>query len=334
MPVTTYQNQTSNTSGTSQNKTQGDKYSKEMQGLAYAAGGYNPKRAKAQAKYDTGMAKLQAQLDAGKLDQAKYDLKAGKLQSKLDNKLLKVAPGEAALKQIKPMEFYPDQTYVDLDPNTLASIQQRAQLAQNSQLPGMMTGYVGDVLGGKYLGDSNPYLKQMYDSAAGGVTSNYLNTVLPALEGRFAKAGGGGGAFQAMYNAAQQGLANELAGMGANMYGTAYMQERDLMNQAAGLAPTAQQMGYYAADELERAGRAMEGFERVKLQDAMDRFLFNQNAGFNEINRMTGALTQVPWAAGSGETQYDQRTIGSGSQQAPSPPDQMPMWAQMLGSIL
>lgn len=336
MPVTTYSNQTANTSGTSQNTTFGDKYTKTIMPLVYAAGGFDPKWAKKQAKYQTKLAKLGYKLGQGKMDQAKYDAQIAKLSQKYESPL-GMNLGQAGLQGMleeNPMEFYPGNTYVQQDPYTLQSIAARAQAAQNPAISNAMQQYIGDVLGGRYMAETNPYLQGMYQDAASGVTSNYLQSVLPQLEARFANAGGRGGAYLNALNASNQGLADELAGMAQNLYGTAYMQERDLMQKAAGLAPEAQQLSYYNLDELRRAGAEKEDFARIQLQDLMDRFAFNQNRGYNELQRMMGAGSGLPMAAGSGQTQYTQRTIGSGSQQAPSPPDQMPMWAQFLGSIL
>lgn len=99
-------------------------------------------------------------------------------------------------------------------------------------------------------------------------------------------------------------------------------------------SPAVQQMGFYGMDELERAGRTQEELQQAQLQEAMDRYYFGQDADFLALDRILNRGQQVPLAAGSGTTTYDQRTVGSGSQQAPSPPGQMPMWAQMIRSIL
>ena len=333
MPQTNYSNQTSQTSGTSSNITGGDRYTRQMLPLAYAAGGYNKKSARVESRYAKQLSRLDYKLSQGKIDQAKYDQQFANLQEKRDKRLAQMGPskGEAALQQMiedKPVEFYPDQAYVDQDPYTLAAIEQRAQMAQEGGLAPGLSQYVSDTLGGKYFAEQNPYLQGMYQDAAGGVTSNYLNTVLPQLEARFAGAGGRGGAYEAMLNASNQGLADELSGMASNLYGTAYMQERDLMQQAAGLSPAAQQMGFYNLDELSRAGKEREDFERTKIQDLMDRFYHGQNQGFNELNRMLGASSQLPMAVGSGETEFSQRTVGSGQQQYPSPKDNSPAWWQ------
>lgn len=334
MPVVTYSNQSSSTSGTSANKTKGDKYAKEQLGLLYAAGGLNLTAAKNKVKTDQLTAELQAKVAAGQMTQEQMAAKLAQQTAKTGKKGQQEQVYQQALSDMTPIQYYPDQTYVPLDPYTQQSIEKRAQQAQANTLGTAASGYVTDTLAGKYMGEKNPYLRGMYEDAASGVTGSYLSSVLPQLEARFAKAGGRGGAYTASLDRANSGLADELSGLAANLYGTSYMQERDLMGKAAGLAPSAQQMQFYATDELERAGREKEAQEKLALQEQMERFYFDQDKSFTALDRILNRGTQVPMAAGSGTTDWTQRTVGTGSQQAPSPPGQMPMWAQFLGSIL
>lgn len=417
MPVTTYSDQSSSTSGTSTNKTFGDKYAKQLLGLTFAAGGLDIKKAKLQSRYDKAAAKGASEKKLSKL-QGKIDTYGGDYY-------------QNALAGMDPVEYYPEPTVVPHDPYTVASIQERASQALGGQdvaaarsdldrsrqlaaagpsyaaqasqdaagvapwqgrigeamsqaqgAAGQAQGYLGNVLGGQYL-NANPALDAAYQKGAQGLTTNYLDTVLPALEGRFAHAGGMGGAQQYMYDQAMQGLGGALGDMGTEMYYQNYSDERDRMTRGAtdmlgasgaytaagglgqqagelglgagalrlgagglgldasrlGLetamaAPTVQQMGFYGMDELERAGRTQEELQQAQLQEAMDRYYFGQDKDFLALDRILNRGQQVPLAAGSGTTTYDQRTVGEGSQQAPSPPGQMPMWAQFIGSIL
>lgn len=337
MAETTYANQTSKTSGTSKNVTKGDKLTGQFLPLIYAAGGFDPKAAKKAAKTQNKLAQLEYKLGLGKLSQQKYEQQKAKIEAQ-QAKPGKITAGQAGLQQMlaeNPVEFYPEATYVEQDPFTLAAIQGRAQVASQEAMTPALQNYLQQSLSGQYLTpESNPYLKGMYEAAAGGVTSDYLSSVLPQLEARFARAGGKGGAYTAALDRANTGLAGELGNLAANLYGTAYMGERDLMQQAAGLAPTAQQMGYYNLDELERAGRSREEQAKLVLQDLMDRWNLEQNRGFSEITRMQEPATNLPLAAGSGTTQYTQRTVGSGQQQYPSPPGGDPMWLKIMSAIL
>src|SRR3972149_6015107 len=162
MPMTTITNESSKASGTSTNRTQGDKYTKQMLGLYQAAGGLNLTKAKKQAQYEQQVAALQYKLDQGKMTQEQFAAKQAQLEQKL------VQPGkgkeamyEIALEGMKPVEMYPEQTYVEQDPYTLESIAARAEQARTGGggMTDLAKGYVSDVLGGQYLGEQNPYLK-------------------------------------------------------------------------------------------------------------------------------------------------------------------------------
>jgi hypothetical protein len=427
MPVTTYSNQNTQTSGTAFNQTFGDKYAKTMVGQLFAAGGLNMKRAKAQQKYERAKAKLAAKGLTG----SKYDKKMGMLERKFAGKLGPTAE-EIALQNMTPVQYYPDPTVVPHDPYTVESIQQRAAKAMSGEdvsaakqdlstarqmaqlgpsyaaraaadasgvapwqartgaamneslgINREAADYLGNVLGGQYLNATNPHLQAAYQQAAGGLRDEYLMSVLPALEGRFANAGGSGGAQQAMYGRAMSELAGAQGDIATQMYYQNWADERDRMTRGAtdlisaanaastagglgtkagelglgagalrlgagdlgiqagrlgidtaGMAPTINQMGFYQQDELERAGRTREELARAQLQEQMDRFYFGQDQDFAALDRILNRGQQVPLAAGSGTTDYTQRTVGTGSQQAPSPPDQMPMWAQFVGSLI
>jgi hypothetical protein len=292
---------TSDTSGSSYNITGGDKYSKKMLALLYAAGGLNKKKAKKKAKLETKLAGLDPD---------------SKQFAKISEKLAQIGDpstgGEWGLSGMPELEYYPDPTYVDMDPFTQMATAGRAGTALGHGMSGAAQGYVGDVLGGKFLTpDANPYLKDMYDAAAGNLTSHYQTTVVPGLEARFAKAGGRSGAAMGAHDIAAGNLAGGLSDLAANLYGGAYGMERGLQQQAAQFAPQAQQMGYYDLDELERAGRTKEAFEKTKLQDLMSRFYFRQDEPFARVARITGGAVNLPMAAGAGETDYGQRTFGT-----------------------
>jgi hypothetical protein len=313
---------TSTTTGTSRNRTPGDRFTREMVGGLKAAGGWNPNRQKHTQQIQEQMAGLDPTSD-----------QYLKLKAKLDEASAKKTSGEYGLESMTPLEYYPEQAHVEQDPYTLESIEARAQQAREGTMTSGAQGYVSDVLGGKYLSEQNPYLKGMYQDAASGVTSDYLGNVLPQLEARFANAGGRGGAYQAALDRANAGLGDELSGLASNLYGAAYMQERDLMQNAAELAPTMQQMGYYDTDELERAGRTKEDYERIKLQDLMDRFYFAQDEPFMRMDRLTGGAATLPMAAGAGETTYDSRTLGTSIYHKPELLEPA-LWKQILTGII
>ena len=107
---------------------------------------------------------------------------------------------------------------------------------------------------GQMLG-SNPFLDQMYGAAAGHVTDQWQNQIMPGINATFGGAGRTGGGIHGltMTDAAGQ-VGDTLADLGAEMYGGAYDFERGLQMDAAGqlgqLGLTSQQSLIDAANRL------------------------------------------------------------------------------------
>lgn len=99
------------------------------------------------------------------------------------------------------------------------------QMAFGAQ-PGVSQGlgYLTDTLGGKYLGQGNPYVNDMVGLARENVAND--------VNSRFSLAGRTGGG--ANVNAMTKGMANAELGLRYNDYN----QERQNMGQAAGLLPS------------------------------------------------------------------------------------------------
>lgn len=86
----------------------------------------------------------------------------------------------------------------------------------------------GDLLGG------NPYLDAMYDRAAGRVTDQFNNEIMPGLNATFGSAGRTGGGIHALMAGEAAGqLTDSLGDMAASVYGNAYESERGRQMDAA-----------------------------------------------------------------------------------------------------
>lgn len=93
---------------------------------------------------------------------------------------------------------------------------------------------LGGTAGGQYLGQ-NPYLDAMFNRAAGRVTDQFQNSVMPGINSIFGAGGrAGSGLHAAEMQSANRNLGDQLGGMAAEMYGGAYNTERDRMVDAAG----------------------------------------------------------------------------------------------------
>jgi hypothetical protein len=139
---------------------------------------------------------------------------------------------------------------------------------------------LGATASGQYLG-SNPYLDQVMESAARGVTDPFTEEVLPSIAAQFGAAGRTGSGAQALTTGrAAEGVAEQLRGLAGDIYAPAYESERDrqvrasqglggLGMQAGGLA---QGLGQSAADlylgERQLGQQAMQAGGQLGLSGA------------------------------------------------------------------
>jgi hypothetical protein len=132
----------------------------------------------------------------------------------------------------------------------------------NTLQPG--TGYLNDVLGGKYLGQANPYMQGMIDQTANDVGGRVNSTFSQA-----GRTGGGANQYQL-----SKGLADAENGLRYQDYSN----ERNAMTQAAGMLPQYQsaqfagmtpllgayqlsgQLPYYGTQALGNLGGMVGGF--------------------------------------------------------------------------
>lgn len=145
-------------------------------------------------------------------------------------------------------------------------------------------------LGGAFLG-SNPYLDSMYDQAASGVTRNFMRGVSPAIEARFAGQTGSP-QYQAAIGDARRGLANELGGMAANIYGSNYDTERGRQTAMLGMAPSLGAMNLADIESLRRAGAEREQYQGAQLEEQRQAHEYAQNEPWARLQRWSGLLGQ------------------------------------------
>jgi len=93
---------------------------------------------------------------------------------------------------------------------------------------------LGQTAGGQFLG-SNPYLDQMFNTAAGRAGEQFNEQTLPGIAAQFgAGSRTGSGIHQEMAQNAQREFGRGLQDMAAGIYSPAYESERNRMIQAAG----------------------------------------------------------------------------------------------------
>lgn len=170
-----------------------------------------------------------------------------------------------------PLQYYPNQTYVDPSQYTnqgldiLGSPNQNITAAQDQNL---------STINGDYL-NSNPYLQQAIDSASQGTIRNYNQAVIPGIQSQFSGAGRfGSGAQKSVQDQANYTLGQNLSNISSNMSYQNYNNERQNQMSAVNQAPT---IGNAQAQNYLTAGQAQEGYGQNQINDAINRFNFNQN---------------------------------------------------------
>lgn len=141
--------------------------------------------------------------------------------------------------------YYPGQTIADQSPETIQAqnmITQRA--TQGSPVMNTANGYLSKVLNGDFIG-ANPYLDSQFKRGADQV------------QARVNSAFAGGGRSGSGIN--QEVMTREMGNLANDVYGNAYENERQRMQQGLLFAPQAANQDYADALQLANVGQAKEG---------------------------------------------------------------------------
>ena len=142
-----------------------------------------------------------------------------------------------------------------------------------------------NTINGDYLNPStNPYLQQTFDQAANRVTDAFSRGTAAQTDARFARAGAfGGSAWNEMQGANQQALGDSLAGLGANIFGNNYAQERNRQQQATQFAPNLAAQDYRDAEALLNVGGMQQQQGQNYLSDDANRFAQAQQYPYQQF---------------------------------------------------
>lgn len=174
------------------------------------------------------------------------------------------------------------------------------KLAQNMQLQRGLQGNeavnaarsnLAATSSGNFL-NANPYLDQTFNQAAQQVKN--------MTSGQFSQAGRyGSGRHQAVAQEGYNQLANQI-------YGGNYQNERNRQMQAAGLAPQYGKQDFLDIQGIADVGAQREATQRDYLQEAMDRYYYNQNRPLQAVQTYMdlvqgnyGSQTKQPIYGGS-----------------------------------
>ena len=250
-------------------------------------------------------------------------------------------------------EYYPGQTVAGMAPATQAGIGMLEQSAygapeqgamQNYLMGGMMNPYgqagVGSEFGGVTpfgggYGEStpmggvaspaqqqfsgNPYLDQMFNTAAGRAGEAFQEQTMPAIGAMFGSAGRtGSGIQQEVAENAAQGFGRDLQGMAANIYGPAYesamgrdVQRRQLGAEigrgAAALTPSMQNMQQQNIQNMLMAGQIPQNYAQQLIDADRQRFDFYQQAPYQALGQYGNIVQGMPGGYGTTMTEGPDR---------------------------
>ena len=174
--------------------------------------------------------------------------------------------------------FFPNATYTGFSPETETALDlATARATAGSPLLNLSQTEANKILSGDYLSPTtNPFSQALFNQMAGDVTSQ--------VQSQFSKYGRLGS------GANQEILTRELGQLANQVYGDQYNRERENMVNAMATAPALGQADYQDIERLAQVGADKEALANAKLQDAINRFDFEQQKPFIKLNEYLGAL--------------------------------------------
>ncbi len=245
-------------------------------------------------------------------------------------------------------EYYPGQTVAPMAPATMQGINMLQQSAMGSPTQGAMQNYLmggmqnpygqagvgmefGGVtpFGGGYgestpmggvgpptqMFSGNPYLDQMFNTAAGRAGEAFQEQTMPAIGAMFGGAGrSGSGIQQQMAENAQRQFGRDLQGMAADIYAPAYesAMDRDVQRRqlgatiggrAAAMAPQLQGMQQQNIQNMLTAGAIPRQYAQQLIDADKARFDFYQQAPMQALSQYANLVQGVPAGLGTTSTQ-------------------------------
>lgn len=224
----------------------------------------------------------------------------------------------------QPYQGYTGNTVAQLNPYQTQGINAQAQRgAAGSPVNAAAGTELQKTLSGGYL-NNNPYLAKQYDAAAGSITKNYNNSVIPQLTALDARSGSFGNTGVASVTGQAQGqLAEQLGNVATNLYGNDYAAERNRMQTAVSQAPSIANQDYVDASAVQNAGAQYQAQDQKNLTDNYQRFqeaqaypekqlnILGKGLGYNYGGSSTSTSPGAnPWSQGLGAAAATYGLIG------------------------
>ena len=193
--------------------------------------------------------------------------------------------------------YYPGTTVAAPSANTQAALSALYERgATGSPYGKSIMANLGETMGGKYLDvDANPYFQKALAAGFRPQNEQFMQEVLPGLDGRFAGSGRyGSGAHTGTTDRALDSLNRAQADAAAKASSGTYEAERSRMlgaaGTAAGLFPQLQAADYQDINAMGQAGAGWDRYNQSLIDSDIARYNYDANKDWNYINRYLASL--------------------------------------------
>jgi len=191
--------------------------------------------------------------------------------------------------------FFPGQTFVgpsDQTQSALAAAQNRA-IQGNPLVPAAQSQFQSTIEG-DYLSATNPYFANRFNTAADAAQQRYFDAInqinsQASMAGRY-----GSNAMGQLQDRATSQFAKSLTDTAGQLAFDNFAQERARQLAAAQAAPGLAAQDYADIDRMLSLGNITEGYQQQALQDAINRFNFEQGMPQNKLQNFLSAAYGAP----------------------------------------
>lgn len=217
--------------------------------------------------------------------------------------------------------LYPGQMYVSPSQQTLDALAQQEalsraaspQLQAAQQAFGQALGQTGYTAAGGFLG-SNPFLQGAIESATRPLTQQFQQQTLPGIASAYSRAGRyGSGAMERAVGTAQEATSRAIGDISSQLAAADYARERALQQQAIGqqvafgqAAPQFYAQQFLPSMQLAQVGGAREAIAQLPIQEAINRYQFQQQLPYQQLQTFLSGVYGNPMAASQQPQQQTQ----------------------------
>lgn len=207
--------------------------------------------------------------------------------------------------------LFPGQMYVSPSQQTEQALAMQEQLAsaaspflsagQQAYLSSL--GQIGQTAGGGFL-QGSPYREAAIQSAIRPLQQQFEQQVVPGIASLYSRAGRyGSGAMERALGTATEASQRAMGDISANIASQDYARERGLQQQAqlaqsalGQAAPSFFQASFLPAQALAQVGASREAIAAQPLQEAIQRYQFQQQLPYQQLGGFLSSIYGTPFA--------------------------------------